>query len=73
MAIHEYTAVIEKRGKWYVGYVEEIPGVNTEGRTKASVRRNLRDALRMILAANRSLARRRKANGAIREQITVRV
>ena len=26
--------VIEKRGKWYVGYIEEIPGVNTQGKTK---------------------------------------
>jgi hypothetical protein len=29
----EFTSVIEKRGKWYVDYVEEIPGVNTQGRT----------------------------------------
>ncbi len=26
---HEFTSVIEKRGKWFVAYVEEIPGVNT--------------------------------------------
>ena len=39
----EFTAVIEKRGRWYVAYVEEIPGVNTQGRTLSSARRNLRE------------------------------
>jgi predicted RNase H-like HicB family nuclease len=51
-----FTAVIQKRGRWYVAYVEEIPGVNTQGRTLASARRNLRDALREVLRANRALA-----------------
>ena len=45
----EFTAVIEKRGPWYVAYVEEIPGVNTQGRTLAEARRNLKDAIRLIL------------------------
>ena len=49
----EFTAVIEKRGQWYVAYVEEIPGVNTQGRTLAEAGRNLREALRLILEANR--------------------
>jgi len=30
----EFTAVFQKRDKWYVAYVEEIPGVNTQGRTE---------------------------------------
>jgi predicted RNase H-like HicB family nuclease len=52
----EFTAIIEKRGRWYVAYVEEIPGVNTQGKTLAEARRNLKDALRMILEANRELS-----------------
>lgn len=51
-----YTAIYEKHGKWYVGYVEEIPGVNTQGRTLAEVRRNLREALDLVLETNRMLA-----------------
>ena len=51
----EYTAVIEKRGRWYVAYVEEIPGVNTQGRTLKEARRNLKEALAMVLEANRSI------------------
>jgi len=50
---HEFTAVIRKRGWRYVAYVEEIPGVNTQGRTLAEARGNLREALRLILDTNR--------------------
>lgn len=48
-----FTAVIQKRGRWYVAYVEEIPGVNTQGRTLAEARRNLKEALRLVLRARR--------------------
>lgn len=51
----EFTAVIEKRGKWYVGYVEEIPGVNTRGRTLKEVRENLKEALLLIIETNREI------------------
>lgn len=54
----EFTAVYEKRGKWYVAYIEEIPGVNTQGRTLKEARANLKDALRLILEANRELSLR---------------
>jgi predicted RNase H-like HicB family nuclease len=51
----ELTALYEKHGDWYVAYVEEIPGVNTQGRTKEEARLNLRDALHMFIEANRDL------------------
>lgn len=51
-----FTAVLQKRGRWYVAYVEEIPGVNTQGRTLAEASRNLKEALRLGLRANRDLA-----------------
>ena len=47
----EFTAVIKKRGRWYVAYVEVIPGVNTQGRTLAEARRNLREAIHLIEVA----------------------
>jgi len=68
-----YTAVIQKRGRWYVAYVEEIPGVNTQGRTLKEARRNLKEALAIILEANRSLAERRSSHSARREPITLEV
>src|ERR1700683_5523461 len=52
----QFTAIIERRGKWYVATVEEIPGVNTQGRTLAEARRNLKEALQLVLDANRQLA-----------------
>lgn len=51
----EFTAVYEKRGKWYIAYIQEIPGVNTQGRSLKEARANLKDALKMILRANREL------------------
>lgn len=52
----EFTSVIEKRGNWYSGYVEELPGVNTQGKTLKEVRENLKEALCLIIEANRELA-----------------
>jgi predicted RNase H-like HicB family nuclease len=69
----EFTAVIEKRGRWYIGTVEEIPGVNTQGRTLAEVRRNLKEAVQLILETNRSLAAREHTARAKREQITIHI
>lgn len=67
-----FTAVLEKREKWYIGYVEEIPGVNTQGRTLAEVRENLREALRLIIEANRELAARsHRADQVVKEPIQI--
>jgi len=66
-----FTAVIQKRGRWYVAYVEEIPGVNTQGRTLAEARRNLKEALRLVLEANRQLAAREsRGTRVVREPVT---
>ncbi len=59
----ELTAVIARRGKWYVAYVPEIPGVNTQGRTLKEVRENLQEALELVLDANRELAESEAADG----------
>jgi predicted RNase H-like HicB family nuclease len=69
----EFTSLIEKRGKWYVAYVEEIPGVNTQGRTLAEARRNLKEALTLIIEVNRGVAAKDRSPDAKREPITVSV
>ncbi len=38
----EFKTVIEKRGKWYISYIEEISGVNTQGETIEEVNENLK-------------------------------
>jgi len=67
----KYTAVIQKRGRWYVAWVEEIPGVNTQGRTLAEARRNLREALQLVLEENRRLASKERHRSERREPIAV--
>ena len=54
---HTFTAVFERDGDWWIGYVEELPGANTQGRTLEEARVNLREAVQLVLAANRELAR----------------
>ncbi len=71
--IGQFTAVYQKRGKWYVAYVEEIPGVNTQERTLKEAKRNLREALGMVLETNRILAHRTHSKQAIEEPISIAV
>jgi predicted RNase H-like HicB family nuclease len=52
-----FTGVYRKSGKWWAAYVEEVPGVNTQGATLVEARINLKEALALILEANRDLAR----------------
>ncbi len=53
----QFTAVFEKSGDWWVGYVEELPGANTQGRTLEETRENLKEAIRLILETNQTLSR----------------
>lgn len=53
----QFTAIYQKHGKWYLGWIEEIPGVNTQGNTLKEAKENLKDALRLILETNKMLAR----------------
>lgn len=71
--IGQFTAVYMKRGKWYIGSVEEIPGVNTQGRTLTEVKRNLKEALELVLETNRRLAHRSHGKRAIEEPIAIAV
>lgn len=52
-----YTAVIQRDGVWWIGWVEEIPGVNSQGRTRAELIENLLSALDEALTMNRAEAR----------------
>ena len=58
---NHFTAVFEQDGPWWIGYVEELPGANTQGASLDEARENLKDAVAMILEANRELAERELA------------
>lgn len=52
-----YTAVTQQHGQWWIGWVEEVPGVNPQGQTRDELLENLRDALDEALEMNRAEAR----------------
>lgn len=51
-----FTAVYRKVPEGYAAFVEELPGANTQGATLEEARENLREAVALVLEANRSLA-----------------
>jgi predicted RNase H-like HicB family nuclease len=70
----KFTAVFEKDGDLWIGYVEELPGVNTQGRTLDETRENLKDAIIMVIQANRELTQREvEGKEVIREELAVAV
>jgi len=70
----ELTAVFRKVPEGYVGFVEELPGANTQGATLEEARENLREAIQLVLEANRELAERDLGDQeVIREPIRVPV
>lgn len=72
--VQTFTANYKKSGRWYLGWVEEIPGVNTQGKTLKEVKENLREALALVLEVNRSLMKKEFAkNKVIREPIVYKI
>jgi predicted RNase H-like HicB family nuclease len=52
----EFTAVFQRVPEGYIGFVEELPGANTQGATLEEARANLQEAVLLVLEANRALA-----------------
>jgi predicted RNase H-like HicB family nuclease len=50
------TAIFQKSPYGYIGFVEELPGANTQGKTLEETKNNLIEAVRLVLEANRQLA-----------------
>jgi predicted RNase H-like HicB family nuclease len=48
-----FNAIIKQDDGWWIGWVEEIPGVNSQGKTRAELLKNLRSALKEALEFNR--------------------
>ena len=72
--MEKFTAVFEQEGDWWMACAVELPGANTQGKTLEEARTNLREAIQLIVEANRELARR-AAQGKIvvREELFVAV
>lgn len=52
-----YSAVVQQVDAWWIGWIEEVPGVNSQGQTREELLDNLRDALDEALEMNRADAR----------------
>ena len=52
----EFTAVFRKVAAGYIAFIEEIPGANTQAPTLEAARRNLKEAVALVLQGNRMLA-----------------
>ena len=48
----QFTANYIKKDGWYSGWIEEVPGVNTQGRTIKETKENLKEALLLIIETN---------------------
>lgn len=67
-----YTGVFEQVGDWWMGHVEELPGCNVHERTLDEARESLKEAVQLILSANRELARREaEGHNVVREEVAV--
>jgi predicted RNase H-like HicB family nuclease len=66
-----YTAVLKQDEDWWMGWIEEVPGVNCQERTREAVLDALRTTLREALELNREGALTAAGSGYIEEKIAV--
>ena len=68
---HEFTAIIERDEKWYVGFCPEVPGANGQGLTREECMKSLADAVSLILEDRLEDGLRGVPADAIREVLTL--
>jgi predicted RNase H-like HicB family nuclease len=67
----QFTAVFRRVPEGYIGFVEELPGANTQGATLEEARANLREAVELVIEANRTLAQEDAGPDVIREPLNL--
>lgn len=67
----EYTAVIKQDGDWWGGWIEEVPGVNCQERTKGELITSLRQVLAEAIELNREAARTAAGDSFIEERLAL--
>ncbi len=68
---NEYTAVIKKEGDWWIGWIEEVPGVNCQERSREALLDSLKVTLKEALEFNRQDALSAVGDGFVEEKIAV--
>lgn len=67
----QFTAVYMQVPEGYIAFVEELPGVNTQGATLEEAKENLKEATTMVLEANRELAEKSLTGKTVTKEIFV--
>lgn len=67
----EYTAVVKQEGDWWIGWIEEVPGVNCQEPTHEELLESLRITLQEALAFNRDEALKAAGQNYREEKIAV--
>ena len=70
---HTFEATIEKRGRWYIGWIDAVPGAFSQGRTIKEVQENLKEAAQLILETQRELRDSGIAGKILKRKIKVQV
>ena len=65
----EYTAIMKKSGSWWIGWIEEVPGVNCQERTRKELRQSLAETLSEALEFNRRDALTAAGDGYVEEKV----
>lgn len=68
---NEFTAIVERDGKWFVAYCPEVPGANGQGRTKPAAIKSLSAAIALILEDRREDGLRGLPKGAKQQMVTI--
>ena len=68
-----FEATIEKRAKWYIGWVDAVPGAFSQGRTIKEVQENLKESVQLILESQQDLRDEGVAEKVLRRKIRVQV
>jgi predicted RNase H-like HicB family nuclease len=67
----QFTAVFRRVPEGFIAFVEELPGANTQGRTLEEARANLREAVALLVEANRAMAQEDAGTDVLRKPLTV--
>ena len=71
--VQTFEATIEKRDKWYIGWVEAVPGAFSQGRTIEEVEENLKEAVQLILESQKELRDQETGGEVVKRKIQVQV
>ncbi len=68
-----FEATIEKRARWYIGWIDAVPGAFSQGRTIKEVQENLKESVQLILKSQQDLKDEGVAERILKRKIRVQV